>query len=146
MYVTEPFHSLCFTFQVSHHCGLLQNHPCLLRHSPQLCWSCEKERSNSFWAYRNLFWQLSRDGNLHGSGVSHATSSSKPSFRALWRAGDALVGSRNAGWTTSKSRYPWPMPELHTKGFLQKRPEKDVYWIICHIPDNSIGQETELNW
>ena len=34
---------------------------------------------------RDLFWQLSRDGNLHGSGMSHATTPSpKSSFRAPW--------------------------------------------------------------
>ena len=31
------------------------------------------------WGHRNLFWQLSRDGNLRGSGMSHAsTASPKP--------------------------------------------------------------------
>ena len=39
-----------------------------------------------------IFWQLSRDGKLHGSGMSHATKASpKPSFRAPWRVGDAVV-------------------------------------------------------
>ena len=33
-------------------------------------------RSTSLWVHRNLFWQLSRDGNLHGSGMSHATTTS----------------------------------------------------------------------
>ena len=38
--------------------------------------------------YRNLFWHVSRDGNLHGSGMSHVTTASpKPSFRAPWRVG-----------------------------------------------------------
>ena len=41
-------------------------------------------------------------------GMSHAlTASPKPSFRAPWRAGDAMVGRGNAGWTTSKSGHPW---------------------------------------
>ena len=30
-------------------------------------------RATSLWVRRNLLWQLSRDGNLHGSGMSHAT-------------------------------------------------------------------------
>ena len=34
--------------------------------------------------------------------------SPKPSCRAPWRAGDAVVGKRNAGWTTSKSEHPYP--------------------------------------
>ena len=61
-------------------------------------------RPTSLWVYRSLFWQLFRDGNLHGSGMSHATTASqKPSFRAPWRVDDAVVGRGNAGWTTSKS-------------------------------------------
>ena len=55
---------------------------------------------------RTLFRQLSREGNLHGSGMSHATTASpKPSFRAPWRVGNAVVGRGNAGWTTSKSEH-----------------------------------------
>ena len=68
---------------------------------------CFGTRSTSLCFHRNLFWQLSRDGDLHGSGMSHATTASpKPSFRAPWRVGDAVVGRRNAGWTTSKSGPP----------------------------------------
>ena len=54
-------------------------------------------RSSSLCSHRTLFWQQSRDENLQGSGMSHATTASpKPSFRALWRVGDAVVGRRNA--------------------------------------------------
>ena len=43
-------------------------------------------RLTSLWVHRNLFWQLWRDGNLHGLGMSHAmTASPKPSFRAALR-------------------------------------------------------------
>ena len=35
------------------------------------------------WVHKNLSWQLSRDGNLHGLGMSHTkTASPKPSFKA----------------------------------------------------------------
>ena len=52
-------------------------------------------------------WQLSRDRNLHGSGMSHAmTASPNPSFRTPQRIGNAMVGRGNAGWTTSKSGHP----------------------------------------
>ena len=45
----------------------------------------------------------------HGLGMSYATAASpKPSFRALWRVGDAVVGRGNAGWTTSKTVHPCP--------------------------------------
>ena len=66
-------------------------------------------RSSYLWVHGNIFWQLSRVGNLHCSGMSHATKASpKPSFRAPWRVGDALVGRGNAGWTTSKCGHPCP--------------------------------------
>ena len=66
-------------------------------------------RSTSEWGYRNLFRRLSRDGNLHGSGMSHATTASpKSSFRAPWRMCDAVVSRGNAGWTTSKSGHSCP--------------------------------------
>ena len=66
-------------------------------------------RSTSLWAHRNLFWQLSRNWNLHGSDMSCATTASpKLSFRASWKVGDAVVGKGNAGWTTSKSGQPCP--------------------------------------
>ena len=46
---------------------------------------CEA-RSTDLWLRRNVFWQPSRDLNLRGSSMSHATTSSpKPSFRAPWR-------------------------------------------------------------
>ena len=56
-----------------------------------------KSKVSSWLVHMNLFWQLSRDENLHSSGMSHATTASpKPSIRAPWRAGDAVVGRRNA--------------------------------------------------
>ena len=58
---------------------------------------------------RNLFWQMSRDGNLHGSGISHATTvSPKLSFRAPRRVGDAVLGRGNAGRTASKIEHSCP--------------------------------------
>ena len=66
-------------------------------------------RPASLYVHQNLFWQLSGDGNLHGSGMPHFTTASpNPSFRASWRMGDAMVGRGNAGWTASKSGHPCP--------------------------------------
>ena len=97
------------------------------------------------WAHRYFLWQLSRDGNLHGSGMSHATTASpKSSFWTLWRVGDAVVGRRNAGWTTSKSGHPWPCENC-----WQCPPaEKTGIGSLCPSPspDDLIGQGTELNW
>ena len=66
-------------------------------------------RSASLWVHRNLFWQLSRDGNLHGSNMLHVTiADQKPSFGTLRRMSDAVVGRGNACLTTSKSGRPCP--------------------------------------
>ena len=60
-------------------------------------------------AQGNLLFQLSRDGNVHGSGMSHTTTASpKISLRAPWKFGNAVVGRGNAGWTTSKSGHSCP--------------------------------------
>ena len=58
-----------------------------------------------------------RDGNSHDSGTSRATTASqRPSFRTPWR----MVGSGKAGWTTSKSGRPCPMPQRLAKTSRRK--------------------------
>ena len=92
-------------------------------------------RSTSLWVHRNLFWQLSRHGNVRGSGMSHATTACpEPSLGHLggWVMG-AMVGRGNAGWTTSKSGHPADAKTAH-KGHLQKRLEEDLGWIVPHVP------------
>ena len=67
--------------------------------------------------------KLSRDRNSPGSGMSHITTACpKPSCWTSWRrAGDAVVGRRNAGWTTSKSAVDVPArARTAHKGLLQK--------------------------
>ena len=108
-----------------------------------------KARSTSLWVHRNLFRQLSRNGNLHGSGRLHATTASlKPSFRAPWRVGDAMVSRGNARWT-SKSGHPCqcqncsqrPSAEKTGKGSLLNHPS-------CPPPFSQPSQSrdwTELN-
>ena len=77
-----------------------------------------RARSVLLWVHRNLFWQLSREKNLHGLGMSHVmTASPKPSFSVPWRMGDAVVSRGNAGWTTSISA----CARTAHKGLLQKR-------------------------
>ena len=81
---------------------------------------CEA-RSASLWFHRNLFWQLSRNGNLLGSGMSHATTASpKPFFRAPCMVGDAMVGRVNAGQTILKSGHPCPC-QNSSQGPLAKK-------------------------
>ena len=88
----------------------------------------------------------SRNGNVHGSGMSHATTASpKPSFKAPWKVGDAVVGGGNAGWTALKSGHPCPCQTCSQgptaastgRGILLNRPS-------C-LPDDPIGEGTELN-
>ena len=80
--------------------------------------------------------------------MSHATTASpKPSLRAPWRVGDAVVGRGNVGWTTSKGRQLcpcWicsqgPLAEKTGRGSLLNRPS-------CPppLPDGPNGQGTEL--
>ena len=104
------------------------------------------ERSTSVSVHRNLFWQLTTDGNLHSLGMSHATTACpKPSVRAPWRVDDAVVGRGIAGCTTSNSGHPcpsqnrsqWPPAEKTGRGSLLNRPS-------CP-PGDQIGQEIELN-
>ena len=108
--------------------------------------TCCGARSTSLWIIGSLFWQLSGDGSLHGSGLSHATTAcSKPSFEAPWRVVDAMVRRENAGRTTSKSGHlcpcqnfsQGPPAEETGRGSLLNRPSSP--------PDDPIGQGTELN-
>ena len=67
------------------------------------------------------------------------------SFMAPWRAGNATVGRRNDGWTTSKSGHPWlcqncsrgPPVQKTGRGSLLNRPP-------CLL-DDPICRGTELN-
>ena len=102
-------------------------------------------RPTSLWVHRNLFWQPSRDGNLHGSGISRATTASpEPSFRAPWWVSDAVVGKGNAGWT-SKSGHPCPCQSC------SKGPPTEKAWKRISAdrsscpPDDLKGQGTQLN-
>ena len=66
-----------------------------------------RSKINFLVATKEPFRAISENGNLHGSGMSHATTASpKPSFMAPWRVGNAVVSRENAGWTTSKSYIP----------------------------------------
>ena len=104
-------------------------------------------RSTSLWVGRNFFWQLSRDRNMHGSGMSHATTASpKPSFRAPWRLSDAVAGRGNAGWTISKSGRACPCQNC-SQGHPAKETGRGS--LLNHpscSPDDPTGQGTELNW
>ena len=91
-------------------------------------------------------WQLSRDENLNGSGMSHATTASPkhPSGHLSRREGDAVVGrgmldgQRQRLQTLSK-------PELLTKASCKERLEEDHCWIVPSVPPTTQSVK-ELNW
>ena len=59
--------------------------------------SLMRSKINFLVGYRNLFWQLSRDKKLLGLYMSYAmTASPKPSLRAPWGVGYAVIGRGNA--------------------------------------------------
>ena len=104
-----------------------------------------RARSTSLWVQRNLFWQLSRDGNSHGEGMSHATTASpKPSFKALWKLGDPWSAEEMLDEQYQRMNIPcpcqncsqWPPAEKTGRGFLLNHPS-------C-TPDDLIIQG--LNW
>ena len=103
-------------------------------------------KSTSLWVQRNFFWQLSRDRNLHGSGMSHATTvSPKPLFRAPWRVGNAMVGRGNAGWTTWKSGHPCPCQNCSQGPPAGKTGRGSLLNHPSCPPDDPTGQGTEPN-
>ena len=75
---------------------------------------------------------------------THSTTASpKPSFRATWRVGNAVVGRGDAGRISSNSTDPSPCQSC-SQGPLTL--EEDFCWIV-HVPsDDPIGQGTEPNW
>ena len=107
-----------------------------------------RSKISFLWAYRSFFWQLSRDGNLHGLCLSCAISASpNPSSTVLFRVGYAMVGRGNAGWTMSKSGHPclccirlelWKMVSVELSSMPSDHPScqgtelTSPYYIIPH--------------
>ena len=84
-------------------------------------------RSAPLWVQRNLFWQLSRDRNLHGSGMSHATTAPKKKLPSGHFGGWALpwLAEEVPDGQQQKVAIPSHARAAH-KGFLQKRLEEDL--------------------
>ena len=100
--------------------------------------------SNSLWV---IFWQLSKDGKVHDSGNSHATTASpKPSFKAPWRVGVTIVSRGNAGRTTSKSGHPCLCQNCLQGTPAEKTRRESLLNRPSCPPDDPIVQRTELNW
>ena len=103
--------------------------------------------STSLWLHRNPLRQLSKDGNLHGSGMSQATTTSpKPSSRVPWMvtpyfSSEEMLDGQHQGVDIPPcpchNCSQGPPAEKTGRGSLLNHP-------LCP-PDNSIGQGTELN-
>ena len=108
-----------------------------------------RSKSNSLWVNRNLLWQLSWDGNLHGSGRSHVTRASpKPSFWAPWWVGDAVIG-RGKMLDGQRQRTDVPARDRTAHNdLLQKTAKENLCWIVCLDPwrPNRLKDRTELIW
>ena len=80
-----------------------------------------RARSTSLWVCKNLFLQLSRNGNLYGLGMSHAmTASPKPSFTAPWRVGQHRRQQKKCWMDNIKEWTYLSMPELFTRASCRK--------------------------
>ena len=93
-----------------------------------------------------LFWQLSRQENLHGSGMSHAMTASlkHPSghhelWATPWSAEELLDGQHQRVDIPAHTR------TAH-KGLLQKTGRWFLLNRPLRLPDDPFVQGTELNW
>ena len=74
------------------------------------------------------------------------TVSPKPSFRAPWRVGDAVVGREFAGRTTSKNGHPCPCQKCWEGPPAEKTGRGSLLNRRSCSPDNPTERQTELNW
>ena len=86
-------------------------------------------RSSSLCVHRNLFWYLSRNGNLQGLAMSHATTPSGQlgGWATPWSAEKILDGQHQRVDIPARARNA-------RKGLLQKRLEEDLCWIVPPVP------------
>ena len=93
-------------------------------------WICDFKQSlfvlglcglgTSLWAHRYLFWQLSRDGNVHGSCMSRATTVSPNILQGIVEGGRCR-GRQRKCWMDNVNEWTFlSMPELPTVAFRRK--------------------------
>ena len=104
--------------------------------------SCDS-RANVLTVFRLLFLtpHVGYFVSLHATTVS-----SKPSFRAPWRVGNAVVGGSNAGLTTSKSGHPCPCQNCTQGPPAEKTGEGSLVNRSSCPTDGPVGQWAELNY
>ena len=104
-------------------------------------------RSTSLWAQRNLFWQLSRDGNLHGIWyVTHSDSLSKTSLQSTLEGGQRHGWQRKCWMDNVKEWTSLPMPKLLKKAPEERTERGSLLNCLSRLPNDPIGHGTELNW
>ena len=87
------------------------------------------------------------------------TASPKPSFKAPWRMGDAMVSRGNSGWTTIKSGHPCPCKKCShgppakktARGSQMNHPSNDpvhrgTEMISSRKDSKRISDESSLQW
>ena len=77
--------------------------------------------------------------------MSHTTTASPKSFfRVPWRVGNAMAGTGNARWTTSKSGHPCPSQECSQRPLAEKTGRGSLLNRPPCPPNNPISQGIEL--
>ena len=106
----------------------------------------QRAGSTSLWVHRNLFWQLSRDGNLHGSAMSHDILS-KTILHCTLDSGRRRGRQRKCWLDNIKEWTSLPMPEVLTRASCRtdwKRISAESS-LMSH-DDSPPDDPTELNW
>ena len=90
-------------------------------------------RSTSLKVHKNLLWQLSRDGNLHGLGMSHQDSLSKT----------FLQGTLKDGWCHGQLRKCWMN---NIKKWTSLPVQEMLTWASSRKDSKRISDESSLQW
>ena len=109
-----------------------------------------RARSASLLIHRNLFLLLSRDRNLRGSGMSHATSLSKTIHQGILEGGWHCGQQRKCSMNGVIEWMSLSMPELVVMAFCRKDwkmifVELSLRHPPSPLPCDPVGQGTELN-
>ena len=101
-------------------------------------------KSTSWWVHKNLLWQMSRNKNLNGLGVSCATTASPEPSGHL--GGWVMLGSAEKTLDDHHQRVDIPAYARTARdGLPQRRLEKDLNWIVPLIPQKTLSVKG-LNW
>ena len=92
--------------------------------------NCPEMKTWMVWAHHTPWQPLQSHSSGHLGG-----------WMIMWSAEEMLAGRQH-----QRVDIPVYARTAH-KGFLQKRQEEDLCWIIPHVPpDDPIGQATKMSW